>query len=62
MGYRAENNRDEDDRNAWRQLPWRDRYGWHQLAVALIIVAAFAVGLLLWVSVPTLHVLDWRSG
>ncbi len=28
MGYRTQNNLDEAEREAWRKLPWRERYDW----------------------------------
>jgi hypothetical protein len=45
MGYRSQNNLDAAERAAWRKLPCRDRYDWRLVAAALIIVAAFAAGL-----------------
>lgn len=47
MGYRAQNNWDEDDRKTWRQLPWRDRYDWRLVANLAIVVASIVVGLLI---------------
>ncbi len=45
MGYRSQNNRDAEEREAWKRLPWRLRYDWRLIVAGLVIVAAFAAGL-----------------
>ncbi len=50
MGYRTQNNYDADEREAWRQLPWRERFDWRVVAAVLAVAAAFAAGLLVRVS------------
>ena len=48
MGYRGQQNRDDDEREEWRRLPLRERYDWRGMAwtVALCVVAVSAIALL----------------
>jgi uncharacterized SAM-binding protein YcdF (DUF218 family) len=52
MGYRTQNNYDDAERRAWRQLRWHRRYDWRLVAIILIIASAFAAGLLVRPTAP----------
>jgi hypothetical protein len=45
VGYRTQNNLDDAEREAWRKLPWRERYDWRLVAIIAVVLAAFAAGL-----------------
>jgi hypothetical protein len=40
MGYRGQQNRDDDARAEWAKLPLRDRYDWRGVALTVAILAA----------------------
>ncbi len=39
MGWRAQDARDQDERERWRRLPLRRRYYWGRIAVAGALLA-----------------------
>ena len=45
MGYRAQNNFDEAEREASKSLPFRDQWDWRLLGCGLAMLAAFVAGL-----------------
>ncbi len=45
MGYRSQDNRDAAEPEARKRLPLRDHYDRRLVAAGLVIVAAFAAGL-----------------
>lgn len=46
MGYRGQQNRDDDARAEWARLPLRERYDWHGIALTVVLVAAIVAALL----------------
>jgi uncharacterized membrane protein YidH (DUF202 family) len=46
VGYRTQNNYDEDAHAARKRLPWRERFDWRLVAMTLVVVAAFVAGLM----------------
>ncbi len=45
MGYRSQNDYDAAERETWRKLPWHERYDWRLVAIAVVVLVAFAAGL-----------------
>jgi hypothetical protein len=46
MGYRSQNNYDDDEREARKSLPLRERFDWRLIIAGLLVLAAFAAGLM----------------
>lgn len=47
MGWRAQQNREDDEERERRRLPLRERYDWGALAMLAAMVAAAATAILL---------------
>jgi hypothetical protein len=49
MGWRAWDAYDQDAKDRWRALPWRERYNWRHI-VAFALIVAFAA-IVLWANI-----------
>jgi hypothetical protein len=43
MGWRAWNAYEQEAKDRWRSLPWRERYNWGRIAICVLIAALAAV-------------------
>lgn len=46
MGWRAQQNREDDDEREWRKLPLSERYDWPSIVLFAVFLGAFVYALL----------------